>query len=152
MRKINLLTILFLIFMLCGCSKNTIKSGEEFKSIMREQKFYVMDTKEQFSEYDYIKESFAALDSDEKYLVEFYVISDLENALAFYNLNKSIFTAEETKYSVSTNIDKERKNKYTLTTDDKYKVISRIDSTVLYVDAPKESKNDVKKIIKKLGY
>ena len=77
---------------------------------------------------------------------------DLENALAFYNLNKSIFTAEETKYSVSTNIDKERKNKYTLTTDDKYKVIFRIDSTVLYVDAPKESKNDVKKIIKKLGY
>lgn len=152
MKKKNLLIILFLLIILCGCSKNASKSSDEFKSIMRDQKFYVMDTKEQFSEYDYIKESFAALDPDEEYLVEFYVLSDAENALSFYDLNKNIFMAEETDYSVSTNKDKERKNKYTLTTDDKYKVISRIDSTVLYVDAPKNFKNDVKKILKKLGY
>ena len=41
---------------------------------------------------------------------------------------------------------------YTLTTNDKYKLLSRIDNTVLYIDVVKDAKSEVKELVKHLGY
>lgn len=42
--------------------------------------------------------------------------------------------------------------KYTLSTESKYKVISRIDNTVIYLNVDDNYKEEVKNVLKELGY
>ncbi len=41
---------------------------------------------------------------------------------------------------------------YSLTTNGKYKYLSRIDNTLIYIDASDDYKDAIKDIIKELGY
>lgn len=151
MKKIRNIILVLLIVLMFGCGKKDSITSDNFKEIMKDNDFYILDSKEQFSEYDYIKEALIAAYSDD-YQIEFYVLEDDRNALAFYKYNKEIFEASKEDFSVYSNVDFDTNNKYTLVTEDSYKVISRIKNTVLYADVDKEYKNDVNKVIKKLGY
>lgn len=151
MKKIRNIILVLLIVLMVGCGKKDSITSDNFKEIMKDNDFYILDSKEQFSEYDYIKEALIAAYSDD-YQIEFYVLEDDRNALAFYKYNKEIFEASKEDFSVYSNVDFDTNNKYTLVTEDSYKVISRIKNTVLYADVDKEYKNDVNKVIKKLGY
>lgn len=153
MKKIKILLILVLTCFLCACSNNKNSIDEdEFKSIMRDNNYYVVNVKEQFIDYDYIKEAYIAKDSNNNFQIEFYILEDEANALAFYNYNKDIFEAQKTNISLYTNVDIGNNNKYTLTTDDSYKVLSRIDDTAIYIDVDKKYKSEINDILKKLGY
>lgn len=125
---------------------------EEFKSIMENKGFDISDATEQFSSYDYVEKVDIAIAEDKSYQIEFYTLSDTSTANYFYNTNKTIF--ETSKDGASSNSSKELKNyaKYTLTSGGKYKVVSRIDNTVIYVNVKEEYKDSVKSILKELGY
>jgi len=43
-------------------------------------------------------------------------------------------------------------SKYTLKTNGEYKVVSRIEDTVIYVDVDEKYEDDVKEILKEIGY
>lgn len=151
MKKFRKVVLVLLVLLITGCGKKESITSDSFKEIMKDNDFYILDSKEQFSEYDYIKEALIAASSSD-YQVEFYVLQDDKNALAFYKYNKEIFEASKEEFSVYSNVDFDTNNKYTLVTEDKYKVISRIKNTVIYADVDKQYKKDVNKIIKKLGY
>ena len=142
MRK---LIIILVLLLLVGCSKKSLTT-KEFKKIMRDNNYYVVSVKKQFSEYDYIEE--ALLARKDNINIEYYLMSDVENTDAFYDYNKDVIEAYKTKYDT----DKESKNKYLLETDEKYMVISCISNTCIYVDTDVENKRSVNDILKKLGY
>lgn len=65
--------------------------------------------------------------------------------------------AEESGYSVldvtdQTEYAEVAKNIYLALDGEKYQVVSRIDNTVIYVDADEAYKDDVKDFLKQLGY
>ena len=151
MKKLRNIILILITFLLVGCGSKKEITSSEFKEITRDNDFYIQDVKEQFSEYDYIKEAMIAVKSG-KYQIEFYVLEDEENALAFYKYNKDVFEASKESTSLYAEVDFEHNNRYTLTTGNEYKVISRINKTVVYVNTTKENKNDVNKVLKKLGY
>ena len=43
-------------------------------------------------------------------------------------------------------------SKYTLKTKDEYKVVSRIEDTVIYADVDEKYEDEVKEILKEMGY
>ena len=139
------LIILFLLLFTVGCSNKSINTNK-FKSIVRDSGYYVISIKDQFSEYSYITE--ALLARKDTINIEFYVMSDNENAKAFYDLNKEVIYA----YRTNTSIYKDKNNKYILSTDEKYMVISLIDNTCIYVDTDIKNKDNVNNILNKLGY
>ena len=139
------LIILFLLLFTVGCSNKSINTNK-FKSIVRDSGYYVISIKDQFSEYSYITE--ALLARKDTINIEFYVMSDNENAKAFYDLNKEVIDA----YRTNTSIYKDKNNKYILSTDEKYMVISLIDNTCIYVDTDIKNKANVNNILNKLGY
>jgi len=152
-KKIKTLMLVVLVVLISACSsKKEAIDVDRFKEVMRDNSYYVVNSKEQFSEYDYIIESYIAINSDKTFQIEFYKLSDVDNSIAFYNYNKDIFDASKTSNSVYTDINLNNNSKYTLTTDDSYKVLSRIDDTVVYVNTNKEHKDDIKSILKKIGY
>ncbi len=150
MKKLKILSLLLITLLLTACGNKKAIDSDKFKSIMRDNNYYVVNSKEQFSEYDYIVESYIA--ESDNYQIEFYILQDDMNAKAFYDYNKEIFDAERTSISMYTSVDFTNTNKYTLTLEDSYKVLSRINNTVIYVDVEKEYKNDINSILKKLGY
>lgn len=153
MKNFKVLLLLVLVVLLSACSSNKEAiDDEKFKNIMEKDGFSITSAKDQFSEYDYIEDVYLAIDKNSTYQIEFYELEDDEYAISFYNVNKEIFQASETDKSVYTNVDLTESNKYTLTTEDDYKVLSRIEDTVIYVDVDKEYKEEVQSVLKKLGY
>ena len=127
-------------------------TAKEFTDIMEDKGFQIVDVKQQFSNYDYIEKAYVALEEDGDYQIEFYKLAEEEDAIYFYNLNKDKF--ESTKTSISTELTKSIGNnsKYVLTSDGKYKVISRIEDTAIYLDVDEKYKDKIKQILKELGY
>ncbi len=153
MKKLKVILLLILVIFLSACSfdKKAIDSSE-FKEIMRDNSYYVVNSKDQFSEYDYILNSYIAIDSQQNYQIEFYELEDEENAIAFYDYNKDIFEGYKISTSIYTDVSFSNNSKYTLTTDDSYRVLSRVDNTVIYISVDKKYKDEVKSILKELGY
>lgn len=127
-------------------------SSENFKTIMEENGYIVQDAIEQFANYDYIKSVYIAADKDLNYQIEFYVIEDDESAIQFFNNNKSIFEDSKGEVITETSADVKNCSRYTLNTNNLYKFISRINNTVVYINANDKYMNDLQTIIEKLNY
>jgi len=136
-------------------NKNNYKepiTASEFKNEMEDLDFEIVDAKYQFAEYDYVEKVYLALEEDGDYQIEFYKLDEEEDAINFYNNNKSIFESDKGSTSAETSVNLKNNSKYTLTTNGKYKVVSRIENTVIYLNVDKEYKDEVKDILKELGY
>ena len=153
MKNLKVLLLVLIIVVLTACSSNKEPlTLDEFKSIMRDNDYYMVNAISQFSDYGYINDAYIARKTGEDYQIEFYELEDDSYAISFYNTNKEIFEASKTNDSIYTSIDLKDTNKYTLLNENSYKVLSRIEDTVLYIDVDKKYKNEVNSIIKKLGY
>ena len=142
MKKIIIICLLLLTL---GCSKKSIDSSK-FKSIMRDNGYYVISVKDQFEGYAYIE--IALLARKDSVNIEYYQMSDTDNTKAFYDYNKDVIEAYKTSFDEYKELD----NKVVLSTDEAYKLISCINNTCIYVDTDIKNKAEVNSIIKKLGY
>lgn len=147
-----LVATMFTIFAIVGKQKTPI-TAEEFKTKLESKGYITADATYQYSEYDYIKQVYIAANNDYSYQIEFYELSNVDYAMNFYNTNKNIF--ESTKGSsinAETNVELKNYAKYTLSVNGKYKVISRINNTVIYIDVEDNNKDTVKKVLEEIGY
>lgn len=144
--------ICLLVFCVAGCGNAKSITADDFKEKMEDKKYSVTDATYQFAGADYIEKAYIALKSDSSYQIEFYQISNEEYAVSFYNNNKSIFENSKSSTSTYTETNLGNHAKYALESDGKYKVVSKIDNTVIYLNVDSKYKDEVKDILKKLGY
>jgi hypothetical protein len=135
----------------CGSNKTSI-SANDFKDIMEDNGYEIVDAAEQFAEYDHVKTAYIAIDETASYQIEFYSIADEDAASQMFYSNKE--TIENTKGTATGVVEIKMGNydKYSLTTNGKYKVVARIDNTMIYCNVDEDYKDDVKEIIELLGY
>ena len=136
-------------------SKNLNKepiSVKAFKEKMEYKDFEIQDILEQFEGENYIKKACIALEEDYEYQIEFYKLDEEEDAINFYNSKKEPLENSE----VSTSSKKERNmgnnSKYIVVTGEKYKVVSRIENTVIYADVDLKYQDKVEELLKEIGY
>ena len=72
--------------------------------------------------------------------------------MSFFNLNKDVFEKIKGNTAAETSVNLKNYSVYTLSTDSKYRVLSRIDNTVVYINVDKQYKDEVKGILEELGY
>ena len=152
--KILLVIIICLtsLFCLAGCGKKkTAKTADEFYTIMTEKKFVIKDSKSQYLSHNEIIRSYVAAPSDLSYQIEFLELDSDSSAKNMFASNQRIFQ-DTSSTKVETNVSISNYSKYTLEADGKYKVISRIDKTLVYVDADIKYKDNVNKLLDELGY
>lgn len=140
------------LFTLTGCGNKTSITSDDFKNKMESNGYTVQDATNQMASYDYIKKVYIAISNDSTYQIEFYELSDSDYATNFFNNNKSIFEDSKSSVSTETSVNLGNHNKYSLTANDKFKVVSRIDNTVVYLDVDENYKSSVKDILDDLGY
>lgn len=135
-----------------GCGNETAITSKEFQTKMEAKGFTVINAKSQFSKYSYVKQAYIAINKKANYQIEFYQLSTNDYAKSFFNNNKQIFKKSKSSGSAEMSISTGYNDKYTLITGGKYKFISRIDNTVIYLNVKESNKTAVKKIIDELGY
>ena len=141
-----------MLFTITGCGNKKALTASDFKSKMETNGYIVQDATSQMSEYDYIQQVYIAINSDYTYQIEFYELSDNDYAARFFNNNKSIFEDSKSSGAVETSVNIGNHAKYSLTTDGKFKVVSKIDNTVIYLNVDEDYKSSVKDVLKDLGY
>lgn len=149
---ISLVLCALLILTITGCKDKKLITADEFKKNMESNNYIVQEATDQFSKYDYVEKVYIALSSDSSYQIEFYQLSDDNYATKFYINNKTIFEKSKASKNLETSVSIANYSKYTLQTNGKYKVISRIGNTAIYLNVDTKYKEDVKNILKKLGY
>lgn len=127
-------------------------SADTFNNTMVTKGYVMTDTTSQFEQYgNYMTKSYAAQKSG--YQIEFYELSSVENAISMYNTNQQKFESQKSNdLSTSTTVNLKNYSTYSLTTNGKYKYLSRIDNTLIYVDVDETYKDTVKDIMKEIGY
>lgn len=126
-------------------------SADTFNTTMESKGYIMTDTTSQFSQYEnYMSESYVAQKTG--YQIEFYELTSEENAISMYNTNKTKFESQKTDASASAATSMNNYSTYSLTTNGKYKYLSRIDNTLVYIDVDESYKDIVKDIMKEIGY
>ncbi len=146
------LICIVVLFTLTGCVKKTAITSDEFKNKMESSDYIVQEATNQMSDYDYIKKVYIAINKDSTYQIEFYELSNKDYASNFFNNNKKTFEDSKSSGSTETSVSIGNNEKYTLTTKGKFKVVSRIDNTVIYLNVNDNYKSSVKDVLKDLGY
>lgn len=136
---------------LASKSKPSI-SATEFSTIMNSKGYKITDASDQLAQYEYVTKVYIAGNKSTNYQIEFYELSDDTMAKSFFNQNKTKFENQKESASAETNVKGKNYSKYTLTTGNKYKVLSRIDNTVIYLDVDNSYKEEVKNILSELRY
>ena len=138
------------LFITTGCFSKTAITTSDFKSKMEAKGFITLDVKQQFSQYDYVKEATVA--KNDNYQIEFYVLTTTERAEYMFNTNKKIFEGSKASGSLETKAKVGNYETYSLTSSGYYMYISRVDNTFIYLKVNESNKDDVTKVIKELGY
>ena len=146
-----IVAIIGVIFVNLNKEKTAI-TASSFYTTMSQKGYSVQDANRQFAEYDYVKQVYIAASKDYSYQIEFYELLDDSYATSFYNNNKSIFESSKGNASAETSVGLKNYSKYTLSSNGKYMVVSRIDNTVIYVNVDDNYKDTVKDILDELGY
>ena len=142
--------IVLVVFSSLNKEKTPI-TADTFNTTMESKGYVMTDTTSQFSQYgSLMAKSYAAQKSG--YQIEFYELSNEENAISMYNTNKTKFESQKTNISTSSTVSMNNYATYSLTTNGKYKYVSRINNTLVYVDVDETYKDTVKDIMKEIGY
>lgn len=155
MSKKNIFTIIIISLLLviptgCEVKKEAIDNAQ-FVSIVTDNEYTITDVTDQYAMYDFISSVSVAISKDKTYQIEFYTLDSEENAKKMYESNKNNFEENKNNKDVELDVNTTTYSSYSVTGDN-YRYISRIANTLIYVDTTKEYKDEVKNIIKRLGY
>ncbi len=139
-----------MLFIITGCGNKKAISTDTFKTNAEGEGFTVTDVQAQYSSYGYINQATVA--AKDGYQIEFFVLSDSTYAKSMFDTNKAILENINGNNKTKTEINMSNYNKYTVSTSTNYGYLSRIDNTLIFINASNDKKDDIKKFVKKLGY
>lgn len=134
-------------------NKNAI-TANEFIEIAYHQKLEVSDVKDELNkDKDMFKSALIAL-LDEDDSVYFFKFKEKQDAKAYFASGARAFKSEVKEAGVDNSQQKEYENYcyYTATANGKYMHIIRVKNTVFYANVNEEQTENVKKLIKSIGY
>lgn len=139
------------IFMTTGCGKKDVLTTDSFSSISKNNDCAIYDISEQYAVYEEIEEATVAL-NDDGWQIEFYVLTDSEEASSMFLTNKTTFESYKSNSSAELKTAMGNYETYALTSGGYYMYVSRVDNTLLYLRVDDKYKDTVKSLVEELGY
>lgn len=150
MKKIILILFTILIMLTsCKINKEPI-TAEKFETKMKENGYIVENITSQYPQNDKLKAVLIAAKNN--YQIEFYETKDEDYAVMGFNLNKEKFQLSKGNGTIETSSSIGNSSKYTLKANSKFKVVSRIKNTLIYLDVPSSNEEEVKEVLKELNH
>jgi len=144
---IGVTVLLALSLSACAFQKTAI-TAEDFTRIATSLGYSVDDATEQME--GNTETSLLAYDEAQDFQIEFHVVSTRSQASTAYSENKAKFDG----IGAGSNLTMSGMNwaSYAKTAGGKYSYVAYIETTMVYVSAPEEYKQDIKDFISELGY
>lgn len=152
---IMLILVIFIISGISFINYNRSKpsiSAETFVQSMTDKNFSITDRTDKYSDYGYVEHAYIAISSDFANQIEFYSLSDIDKGKEFYKEKKKELKESRRKGESKKSNDYRYYNKFVLSSDDQYKMLYRINDTVVYVDVRTKYKDEILNILKDIGY
>lgn len=147
--KFIIILLLLMIFTLSGCDKKSI-TGESFSAKLTNSECTVTNLSENYESNYNIVEMYKAY--CENFDIEYYKFDSSSTAKDIFNTNYDTFIKDKTGTNLEKKYDEGNYNIYSLTCGGKFRYISRIDDTLIYVYDDDTYKKDIIKILDILGY
>jgi len=143
--------VLSMALTLTACqSTRTPISAEVFQQKAEAVGFVVQDISDTFEETSGVNAVKIAL--KDNYQVEFYDVDSVQQARDAFAQNKEVFEGAKGNVSSYSSFTGNNYAYYIQTSAGNYSVISQIENTFIYVNAPDSVKKDAESFIKSLGY
>ncbi|WP_462424861.1 hypothetical protein ABF215_11785 [Fusobacterium sp. THCT13E1] len=150
MKKIiSILIGAVLIFTIIGCGNKKAMTARDFENKMGKNGYEVINITSQYPS-KAIKDVLIA--GKDGYQIEFFIVENVDVAVSSYNLNKETFEKSKGNKSVQTQKTVGNTSRFTLKTNSKYKVISRVENTFIFINAPQEKSEEIDTVLKELNY
>lgn len=153
-KRVLLVIVLFLcVFSLTGCGTKKSITANDFKTYMEKSGYYILDSTSQYKDSFTLKQGYIAINANRTYQIEFIEFNTIDEASKIYDINKNIMEGKKGQ-SISGYVDTTGENfsNYRVVTNGRYRVLSRINNTLIYVDEDQAYMNEINKIIKRLRY
>lgn len=155
MKKRNILfsivTCLFMLLCLTGCSKKVAITADDFKTKAEEHNYKVTDISNRYTDYNFFTTALLA-QGDNGLEIEFYVLNNDDSAQSIFMSNEATFKGFRGTTNVENSVSMGNYSTYELTTGGNYMYLCRVDNTVLYVKVSDNLKKEIKDFVKELGY
>lgn len=155
---VSISLILIMIFALTGCGSlnRTAINTDTFISTAESKEYEVIDILEEYKDIEAIEKATVALKSEDGenilYQIEFYELDAADSAMLMFNENKDLFESKTSTAVMETTVNLGNFSKYSVISNGKYMVVSRIDNTIVFVDVDKEYKDTVNEFLEAIGY
>ena len=149
-------SIIAALVMFAGCkSSRTPITAEEFITKAEAAGYTVQDSMDQLAQ-EVVEGYLIAYkeddDADVKFQIEFVTVSTVEQAKAAYTENYNTFKAKKGSSYSESSVKLGNYAHYKLTSGGRYYVISRTETTFVYIDADSEYKGEIVEFLKDIGY
>lgn len=151
-KKVFLVLVLMSsLLLLTGCGKKAL-TIEEFTSSFDTNKYTVGEY--QNGQIDTVIDGLqrGAYITNGSYTIDFYILKNTSKAEALFKDEKATFEASKDGKTIENSIKINNYESYELTTDLMYMYTCRVDNTLLYINANVEDKDEIKSLVKSLGY
>lgn len=149
-----LLSIIMLItFSSCKKEEEARKpiTPDSFEMVAESVEYETKDVTENFKDNKKVLKAMVARVKN-KYQIEYYTLEDAEFAKKMYDKNKKNFESQKETKDKAEVKETENYSEYKLSTRGKYKMLSKIDNTLMYADVDEQYKDNVINFAKQLGY
>lgn len=137
---------------LTGCSRKTALTVDAFYNLMEENGYEAAYITDQYTEYDQLTGVCVAMQIYGEYQIEFYETDTDDTAKNLYANNQRILEDNTSIAYSRTVVNGVNSNAFKMTSNGQYYVLSRIDNTMIYIEAPEECKGEINGVLKTLGY
>ncbi len=126
-------------------------SSDSFKLVGESDDYEITDVTESLNNNKGIMKALVARVKN-KYQVEYYTLDDSEVAQKMYDRNKKRFESQKNDNDKAEIVETDNYSEYKLLTKGKYKLLCKIDNTLVYADVDEQYKDSVVEFAKQLGY
>ena len=148
-KKILFIITLIMVITLTGCGKKTALTKEEFNERLINEGFVITEITKEINDSNIV---YAAAVSSNDYQFEYHIYKNNDACKKSFNSNKKAFESGKTKKDKEKIVNGENYDKYSITSFDEYKSITRVDNTFVYASLNVENKDSFNKALKALGY
>ena len=144
-----MLLVISLAILTTGCMTREKLTPYEFKANLEKKGFIVSDQTLTKSDQT-ITSYYVATTSEQKYNIEYYELNNEMTAQGIYLKYKEQMIT--TGAQVSTEVNLGNSEKYVDNYNGKYRVASRVANTVIWIDANIEYQEEIKSLLREIGY
>lgn len=144
-----LLTISIII---TGCGNKEKLSASSINNEMKKSGYVVEEGSNELLKINKAKNVYIFIDKKFTYQIEFYEFNDVKEAEKKFKIMKELYMTSKTDKSSEDSTSAGNNERYEITTDDKYSVVSRIDNTLICFTAPLKYKSELINTMDKIKY